>query len=383
MGFEFLYITIYLKTVCNVLKHPLPKVKFGDTVSQLQLWNITMRKSRQDKCCCHIYWYSGAPSLLKAIRLTHAQDCFWKIKNWREIAVCLFLITNEKSRPYAPTFSPTLKKFPLKNILSQCPEPSLGIRSLKTSYKLVWIWASHQSHFLCTYLTGLFWELSKGWLENCFENHKVQRCEKGKWCSQFSLCRSHSASHYRSREPPGISRCPRSSSLSRLRGCHLLCLSTGRWTQQQPFLWCGRKEGQNVLIGNCFLSSGKESCFERIVSRFGKKVTYVVIGDGRDEEIAAKQVTMVKKNVEISGPSALICVYFGKEKKNLRRIWPDFSVPPWVIYLLGGKVTFIQKLFFFFWLGFLVFTEDIRLLNCLITHWWQHKKSVVQGIAET
>ncbi|XP_010772812.1 eyes absent homolog 3-like, partial [Notothenia coriiceps] len=34
---------------------------------------------------------------------------------------------------------------------------------------------------------------------------------------------------------------------------------------------------------------GKESCFERIVSRFGKKVTYVVIGDGRDEEFAAKQ----------------------------------------------------------------------------------------------
>ncbi|XP_051519953.1 eyes absent homolog 3-like isoform X2 [Myxocyprinus asiaticus] len=35
---------------------------------------------------------------------------------------------------------------------------------------------------------------------------------------------------------------------------------------------------------------GKESCFERIVSRFGKKVTYVVIGDGRDEEFAAKQI---------------------------------------------------------------------------------------------
>lgn len=39
----------------------------------------------------------------------------------------------------------------------------------------------------------------------------------------------------------------------------------------------------------CF-HAGKESCFERIVSRFGKKVTYVVIGDGRDEEFAAKQV---------------------------------------------------------------------------------------------
>ncbi|XP_072836211.1 protein phosphatase EYA3 isoform X5 [Pogona vitticeps] len=37
---------------------------------------------------------------------------------------------------------------------------------------------------------------------------------------------------------------------------------------------------------------GKESCFERIISRFGKKVTYVVIGDGRDEEMAAKQHNM-------------------------------------------------------------------------------------------
>ncbi|XP_057595425.1 eyes absent homolog 4 isoform X12 [Hippopotamus amphibius kiboko] len=36
---------------------------------------------------------------------------------------------------------------------------------------------------------------------------------------------------------------------------------------------------------------GKESCFERIVSRFGTNITYVVIGDGRDEEHAANQVT--------------------------------------------------------------------------------------------
>lgn len=35
---------------------------------------------------------------------------------------------------------------------------------------------------------------------------------------------------------------------------------------------------------------GKESCFERIVSRFGRKCTYVVVGDGRDEEAAAKQM---------------------------------------------------------------------------------------------
>ncbi|XP_070556350.1 eyes absent homolog 1-like isoform X26 [Ptychodera flava] len=35
---------------------------------------------------------------------------------------------------------------------------------------------------------------------------------------------------------------------------------------------------------------GKESCFERIVSRFGRKVTYVGVGDGRDEEQAAKNL---------------------------------------------------------------------------------------------
>ncbi|XP_011947042.1 PREDICTED: eyes absent homolog 4 isoform X17 [Cercocebus atys] len=40
-------------------------------------------------------------------------------------------------------------------------------------------------------------------------------------------------------------------------------------------------------IVHCF--SGKESCFERIVSRFGTNITYVVIGDGRDEEHAANQ----------------------------------------------------------------------------------------------
>ncbi|KAM9782877.1 protein phosphatase EYA4 isoform 3-T4 [Neosynchiropus ocellatus] len=37
---------------------------------------------------------------------------------------------------------------------------------------------------------------------------------------------------------------------------------------------------------------GKESCFERIVSRFGTNVTYVVVGDGKDEEHAASQHNM-------------------------------------------------------------------------------------------
>ncbi|KAF7256596.1 Eyes absent [Paragonimus skrjabini miyazakii] len=36
---------------------------------------------------------------------------------------------------------------------------------------------------------------------------------------------------------------------------------------------------------------GKESCFERIAAKFGRKSTFVVIGDGKEEEDAAKQVT--------------------------------------------------------------------------------------------
>uniref|UniRef100_A0A3Q1HHJ3 Eyes absent homolog n=1 Tax=Acanthochromis polyacanthus TaxID=80966 RepID=A0A3Q1HHJ3_9TELE len=35
---------------------------------------------------------------------------------------------------------------------------------------------------------------------------------------------------------------------------------------------------------------GKESCFERIMQRFGRKVVYVVVGDGVEEEQAAKKV---------------------------------------------------------------------------------------------
>lgn len=37
---------------------------------------------------------------------------------------------------------------------------------------------------------------------------------------------------------------------------------------------------------------GKESCFERIIQRFGRKVVYVVIGDGVEEEQGAKKVSV-------------------------------------------------------------------------------------------
>jgi hypothetical protein len=36
---------------------------------------------------------------------------------------------------------------------------------------------------------------------------------------------------------------------------------------------------------------GKEACFERISTRFGRKSTYIVIGDKHEEETAAKQVS--------------------------------------------------------------------------------------------
>ena len=52
-----------------------------------------------------------------------------------------------------------------------------------------------------------------------------------------------------------------------------------------------KQEIQPYLHFSFWVVSGKESCFERIVSRFGRKCTYVVVGDGRDEEAAAKQVS--------------------------------------------------------------------------------------------
>uniref|UniRef100_A0A5K4F1R3 Eyes absent homolog n=1 Tax=Schistosoma mansoni TaxID=6183 RepID=A0A5K4F1R3_SCHMA len=49
--------------------------------------------------------------------------------------------------------------------------------------------------------------------------------------------------------------------------------------------------GNSFQIENIYSATkvGKENCFERIASRFGRKCTYVVIGDGKEEEDAAKQ----------------------------------------------------------------------------------------------
>ena len=59
------------------------------------------------------------------------------------------------------------------------------------------------------------------------------------------------------------------------------------------------KEKENLCEPLC-LSPGKESCFERIVSRFGTNITYVVVGDGRDEEHAASQVNENNKKTSIN-----------------------------------------------------------------------------------
>jgi EYA(Eyes Absent) family protein len=52
---------------------------------------------------------------------------------------------------------------------------------------------------------------------------------------------------------------------------------------------------------------GKENSFERISSRFGRKTTYVAVGDGRDDEAAAKQFYW--PFWRISGHSDLVALY--------------------------------------------------------------------------
>jgi phosphoglycolate phosphatase-like HAD superfamily hydrolase len=50
--------------------------------------------------------------------------------------------------------------------------------------------------------------------------------------------------------------------------------------------------GDVFEVENIYSASkvARENCFERIHTRFGRKATYVVIGDGNDDENAAKQV---------------------------------------------------------------------------------------------
>lgn len=62
------------------------------------------------------------------------------------------------------------------------------------------------------------------------------------------------------------------------------------------------------------VSPGKESCFERIVSRFGTNITYVVIGDGKDEEHAAGQVNDISTPFVFTRPFLPPCFFCRKRE---------------------------------------------------------------------
>lgn len=71
---------------------------------------------------------------------------------------------------------------------------------------------------------------------------------------------------------------------------HMCVFTSPEYAQLYIFLCLISIETKEKPVKAICLSPGKESCFERIVSRFGTNITYVVIGDGKDEEHAASQV---------------------------------------------------------------------------------------------
>lgn len=113
-------------------------------------------------------------------------------------------------------------------------------------------------------------------------------------------------------------------------------------------------------MGNFFFSSGKESCFERIVSRFGKKVTYVVIGDGRDEEIAAKQVTMVKIIVPMGTPQVIRKTVKVRNHSNLEHLQ---CFPLSVLFFFKKRHSFFPQIGFSLKLLYLSFPLSLPLKN--------------------
>lgn len=131
---------------------------------------------------------------------------------------------------------------------------------------------------------------------------------------------------------------------------HLWCTRTNTHTHDLS-LSCTLFEPQTpkTLSKPVCLSPGKESCFERIVSRFGTNITYVVVGDGKDEEHAASQVN--KRLSKTSDPSdhvtptpptpppllpslpLFICFFAGKES-CFERIMQRFGRK--VVYVVVG-----------------------------------------------
>ncbi|KTG44138.1 hypothetical protein cypCar_00043940, partial [Cyprinus carpio] len=73
-----------------------------------------------------------------------------------------------------------------------------------------------------------------------------------------------------------------------------LCLATGvrggvDWMRKLAFRYRRVKEIYTTYKNNV---GGKESCFERVIQRFGRKVVYVVVGDGVEEEQGSKKHNM-------------------------------------------------------------------------------------------
>lgn len=54
-------------------------------------------------------------------------------------------------------------------------------------------------------------------------------------------------------------------------------------------VWMNMNSDGNVSSCCVLFCSGKESCFERVTQRFGRRAVYVVIGDGVEEETVAKK----------------------------------------------------------------------------------------------
>lgn len=50
--------------------------------------------------------------------------------------------------------------------------------------------------------------------------------------------------------------------------------------------------GEHFPIENVYSSHriGKESCFERVLNKFGKKCTYIVVGGSKEDESSSKAV---------------------------------------------------------------------------------------------
>lgn len=73
--------------------------------------------------------------------------------------------------------------------------------------------------------------------------------------------------------------------------------------------------------------AGKESCFERIMQRFGRKAVYIVIGDGVEEEQGAKKVLLPPLSGSSSSPE-LCCGFQGSVRRLPRTPGPAGPPPP-------------------------------------------------------